>query len=225
MSSQCTVDSDEDECRLPADTLLILQQFLHEKGVREKLEQVGEDTQSGFEENWQLSQFWYNSETKEKLTFVVKSINADLELAGTESYVALVSCPSLYHHVKDTSKNVTLFEFDERFASIGSDFHHFDYNRAVEDDYLDIFKNKFDVIIADPPFLSEECIEKISIVVRKIAKTKCKIILCSGYAVHEWATKYLSLDLYNFKPEHERNLGNEFSSYANFNLDDVLQKM
>lgn len=117
---------------------------------------------------------------------------------------------------------VTLFEFDQRFESVGSAFHHFDYKRAIEEDYLDECKESFDIILADPPFLAEECIEKLGIVVRKIAKPDCKVVLCSGYVVREWAEKHLKLELCKFEPEHERNLGNQFSSYANFNLDQVL---
>ncbi|XP_058819104.1 protein-lysine N-methyltransferase CG9154 [Topomyia yanbarensis] len=222
MSSQGTGESDEDECRLPADTMLVLQQFLYEKEMREH---TGELVQNDFEENWQLSQFWYNTQTKERLTFVVKYFREHFESVGIEPCVALVSCPSLYSHIKAVHNDVTLFEFDERFTSIGSNFRHFDYNRAIEEDYLDDFREKFDIVIADPPFLSEECIEKISIVVRKISKKDCKIILCSGFVVREWAKKHLTLDICKFKPEHERNLGNEFSSYANFNLDDVLAKV
>lgn len=120
------------------------------------------------------------------------------------------------------SLSVTLFEFDQRFASIGEDFKHFDYNRATEDGYLEEFRESFDLIIADPPFLSEECIEKMGTVVRRIAKPDCRTVLCSGRAVQEWAKKFLGLDICKFEPQHERNLGNEFASYANFDLDSVL---
>lgn len=89
---------------------------------------------------------------------------------------------------------------------------------------MEEYVETFDLIIADPPFLSEECIEKMGIVVRKISKPSCKTILCSGYVVHDWAKRYLNLEICKFEPQHERNLGNEFSSYANFDLDSVLAK-
>lgn len=212
-------DSDDDDCRLPADTLAVLQEFLKEKELREQAEQSREKTGTDFEEDWQLSQFWYNTSTKEKLASVVRNLRKSL---GDGLRVALLSAPSLYQHVKAVADNVTLFEFDQRFESVGSAFHHFDYKRAIEEDYLDEFKESFDIIVADPPFLAEECIEKLGIVVRKIAKPDCKVVLCSGYVVREWAEKHLKLELCKFEPEHERNLGNQFSSYANFNLDQVL---
>lgn len=222
-SAQCQTESDDDECRLPADTLLALQQFLQEKELRERAEETGNLTENGdFEENWQLSQFWYNNDTKEKLASVVHHFKEKSTSKEKELRVALLSSPSLYSHVKNVAENVTLFEFDERFASIGSDFRHFDYNRAIEDDYLKEFSETFDLIIADPPFLSEECIEKMGIIVRKISKPSCRTVLCSGYSVRDWAKRFLNLDICKFEPQHKRNLGNEFSSYANFDLDSVL---
>lgn len=215
-------DESDDECQLPADTLLVLQQFLQEKELREKAEVGDLVGNRDFEENWQLSQFWYDDSTKEKLASIVQHFKEQFAAEGKELRVALLSSPSLYHHAKNVAENVTLFEFDMRFASIGSDFQHFDYNRAVENDYLDEFREAFDLIIADPPFLSEECIEKLGITVRKISKPSCRTILCSGYAVRDWAKKFLNLNICKFEPQHERNLGNQFSSYANFDLDSVV---
>lgn len=215
-------DNEEDDYRIPPDTMLILQEFLREKELREKAEQAGEPDGTVFEEDWQLSQFWYNTSTKEKLTSVVSHFGKHAENQSNDLRVALLSSPSLYHHIKKVNEKVTLFEFDNRFASIGPDFHPFDYKRAIEDNYFDDFRKSFDVIIADPPFLSEECIEKVGMIVRKIGKPDAKVVLCSGYAVRDWAKKFLNLVMCEFEPEHERNLGNKFASYANFNLDEIL---
>ncbi|XP_053694320.1 protein-lysine N-methyltransferase CG9154 [Sabethes cyaneus] len=219
------MDSDDD-CSLPADTMLILQQFLKERNLHQKAEQMKEHSADDIQENWQLSQFWYDTDTKEKLASVVNYFRRQsLGVPKTEPRVALLSCPSLYNHVKAINKDVTLFEFDQRFEAIGADFIHFDYNKAINDDYMDEFRHAFDLVIADPPFLSEECIQKVSTVIKKIANVDCKIILCSGHAVCDWAFKYLDLNICKFEPHHERNLGNEFISYANFDLDEILAKV
>jgi 16S rRNA G966 N2-methylase RsmD len=71
---------------------------------------------------------------------------------------------------------VTLFEFDKRFAVYGKDFILYDYNTP-----LDIpchFARNFDVVVVDPPFLSEECLNKTAVTVKFLAKHK--IILCTG---------------------------------------------
>lgn len=81
----------------------------------------------------------------------------------------------------------------------------------------------FDLIIADPPFLSEECITKVTKIIKNLLKPEAKIIFCSGEVVESWLTANLNIKKCNFRPEHERNLGNEFVSYANFNLDNFVK--
>lgn len=71
---------------------------------------------------------------------------------------------------------MTLFEFDKRFAIYGEDFVSYDYNAPL--DIPQNFGGKFDVVVADPPFLSEECLTKTAITVKFLAKHK--IILCTG---------------------------------------------
>lgn len=39
-------------------------------------------------------------------------------------------------------------------------------------------RENFDVVFADPPFLSEECLTKTAVTVKFLAKDK--IVLCSG---------------------------------------------
>uniref|UniRef100_A0A182P8C5 Protein-lysine N-methyltransferase n=1 Tax=Anopheles epiroticus TaxID=199890 RepID=A0A182P8C5_9DIPT len=251
--------SDDEACVLPADTMLILQQFLHNKALKERAEEAGTEPEGCFEENWstiltiyvssylqQLSQFWYNEETKQKLALIVKRLQ---EANKSETFnVALLSAPSAFKHVVNENKHgmlsdynicwevlyplnpnavsiaAMLFEFDERFASYGDNFQQYDYNKAFDAGYMDAYASRFDLIIVDPPFLSEECIEKIGAIVKKISKQDTKIVLCSGAVVQDWAKKYIGVSLCEFRPEHDRNLGNEFRSYANFDLDSILNK-
>ncbi|XP_053666412.1 protein-lysine N-methyltransferase CG9154 [Anopheles marshallii] len=212
--------SDEEDCVLPADTMLILQQFLQEKALKERSEEAGVEPEGCFEENWQLSQFWYNEGTKQKLAFIVRKLQ-EQDFSNTFR-VALLSAPSAFKHVLNENKQAVLFEFDERFASYGDNFQQYDYNKAFDSEYMDAFAGQFDLVIADPPFLSEECIEKMGAIVKKITKQNAKIILCSGAVVRDWAKEHLGLHMCQFRPEHERNLGNEFCSFANFDLDSVL---
>ncbi|XP_050078420.1 protein-lysine N-methyltransferase CG9154 [Anopheles maculipalpis] len=214
--------SDDEACVLPADTMLILQQFLQEKESKERSEKAGAEPAGCFEENWQLSQFWYNEKTKQKIALIVRNLQD--ESTSDTFQVALLSAPSAFKHVVNENQQAMLFEFDERFASYGDNFQQYDYNRAYDAGYMDAFADKFDLIIADPPFLSEECIEKIGAIVKKISKQNAKIVLCSGAVVQEWAKEHLGVRLCQFRPEHERNLGNEFHSYANFDLDSILNK-
>ncbi|XP_013101301.2 protein-lysine N-methyltransferase CG9154 [Stomoxys calcitrans] len=216
---------DDDEVTLPADTLAILQQFLVEKAQREQEEMEKIEKKAGkdaeFEEDWQLSQFWYSQSTKETLGAVVTQLVGD----SKEFSIALLSCPSLYGTIKEIHENVKIFEYDKRFSAYGDDFVFYDFNEADSEHYLKDLWHQFDLIIADPPFLSEECITKISKIIANLLKPQHnKIIFCSGEVVEPWLTKSLpGVKKCNFQPQHERNLGNEFVSYANFNLDDYVK--
>ncbi|XP_055377323.1 protein-lysine N-methyltransferase CG9154 [Condylostylus longicornis] len=206
----------DEEIALPPDTLRILNQFLAEKELKEKLEDdliKKQDAEAKIEENWQLSQFWYNEKTKNDLTKIIQNL-----IKSEDTRIALLSCPSIYKTVKAIHKCTKIFEYDERFSVYGSDFVHYDINNAEIEDYLQEYSNLFDIIIADPPFLSEDCIQNISLIVKKLAKPDTKILFCSGAVVETFVLKYLGLTKQSYKPEHERNLGNEFVTYANFNI-------
>lgn len=73
---------------------------------------------------------------------------------------------------------VILFEFDRRFKAFGPSFQFYDYNEpeTIPDEYL----GAFSVVVADPPFLSEECLKKVAVTVKKIVEKNGKIILCTG---------------------------------------------
>ncbi|XP_030377632.1 protein-lysine N-methyltransferase CG9154 [Scaptodrosophila lebanonensis] len=211
----------DDDLTLPADTMAILNEFLAERAQREQEEEqrivnkTGKDAH--FEEDWQLSQFWYSESTKVSIGKVVATLLT--EAGATDFRIALLSCPSLYATIKDIHGNVNIFEYDQRFGAYGTDFVHYDFN-AADEDYLQNYHNSYDLVIADPPFLSEECISKMSVIIRNLQRTsESKVIFCSGEVVEKWLTACLPVRKCQFQPEHERNLGNEFVSYANFNLD------
>lgn len=110
--------------------------------------------------------------------------------------MALVSCPSLYTKFKEKSGSnesklssqfsieqycrylflVKVFEFDKRFSQFGDDFIFYDYNFPLN--VPENFKQYFDLVIADPPFLSDECLTKTAETIKYLSKDK--IILCTG---------------------------------------------
>lgn len=135
--------------------------------------------------------------------------------------MALLSCPSLFETIRAILDNVKIFEYDERFSKHGSDFVHYDYNLGEDDDYLKDHHKSYDVIILDPPFLSEECLTKSMNIVDRLKKENSLIILNTGSIQRELASKY-ELKESNFKPKHKKNLSNEFSSFANFDMDKYL---
>ncbi|XP_011173472.1 EEF1A lysine methyltransferase 1 [Solenopsis invicta] len=212
-------DSDDDQPQLSSSTLAALQEFLKEKEERENLlKRISEEDQvpdTPFDEDWQLSQFWYNDDTIE--AFVQGALNS----TPTNGRIALVSCPTLYSRLKREcgERQIRLFEYDSRFKIFGADFIQYDYKFP-----LDVPRNmssQFDLVIADPPFLSEECLTKSAVTIKFL--TKRNIVLCTGAIMAELAERLLDVRKCDFIPGHKNNLANEFYCYSNFNFDKNLK--
>lgn len=93
--------------------------------------------------------------------------------------VACISCPSLFkalQPLKEETLETVLFEFDTRFSVYLPNFVHYDYNKplAVPAE----MKQQFDLVVADPPFLNEECLSKIAQTMKHLGKEK--LLLCTG---------------------------------------------
>jgi len=128
---------------------------------------------------------------------------------------------------------VTLFEFDERFAAYGSDFCFYDYKNPLK--LPQEMAGSFDIVVADPPFLSEECLTKTAVTIRFL--TKHKVLLCTGEifwcslrinltdfylagaTMTELADRLLQVKQLKYIPEHKNNLGNEFRCFSNYGCD------
>lgn len=93
--------------------------------------------------------------------------------------IACVSSPTAYKRIRELKpEGVTVYclEYDERFKVFGEDFVFYDYKEPLR--LPADFKNSFDIVIADPPFLSEECLCKTAMTVKYLMKEK--IIICTG---------------------------------------------
>ncbi|KAL5009635.1 hypothetical protein ScPMuIL_011940 [Solemya velum] len=207
-------DSDSDPPTLPPDTLAILQEFYKENDLKkEKLLEAQhgtthvEDLQ--LNEDWQLSQFWYDDRTATRLAEEAVSI------AGLQGRIACLCSPTAYKKIrvlKPESCTSICFEYDERFGVYGSDFVFYDYKEPLK--LPQEMKQSFDVVIADPPFLSEECLLKTAQTIRFLAKDK--VVLCTGAVMEELAYRLLSVKPCIFVPTHTSGLQNKFSCYCNY---------
>lgn len=81
------------------------------------------------------------------------------------------------HNQTDLSNDIYLFEYDKRFHELFQE-HYIYYNYNDPLNVAEKFKSYFDVVLADPPYLSEECLEKTVQTIKMIAKGN--IILCTG---------------------------------------------
>ena len=238
VEQQKNLDDDED-VQLSSYALQALQEFLQQKQSEESGEtqkEISEDwvlkqilNKSGFLNSiaifQKLSQFWYDKATTETLAKEVIELGNSYRQKGAEKFsVAFISCPTLFQHlVKNCNLdrsffNLKLFEYDNRFQVYGSDFIFYDYNQPLAFEGAAEAKQTYDLVIADPPYLSQECFIKTSITIKSLAKSNdAKFIVCSGAVMADLISRCLNnTRLVKFEPRHENNLGNEFRCYANY---------
>merc|ERR1719443_1096527 len=160
---QAQLEEEEEEAGPTAVTALQL-----DDQTQQQLRHVSED--------WQLSQFWYTEST------AIALAKEALAAAGENGRVACVSCPTLYKALVDvvkdeaasggaeacadsstpsvgspSSRRAIVLEFDRRFAKWGADFVFYDYKDDSIPELPVDWRNSFDVVVCDPPFLTEDC--------------------------------------------------------------------
>ncbi|KAF3843512.1 hypothetical protein F7725_002361 [Dissostichus mawsoni] len=179
-------DSDEDAPALSAHTLAALQDFYRDTSSSSASDQftvgaVGED--------------WLAEEAVRE--------------AGEGGRIACVSAPSVYQKLKQGSVSgsdrvsAVVLEYDRRFSTYGEDFLFYDYNEPLA--LSNAPPQSFDFVIADPPYLSEECLTKVAQTVKYLSKGK--VLLC---------TELLDVKMCSFLPKHNKNLSNEFRCFVNY---------
>ncbi|KAL9230817.1 hypothetical protein vseg_006117 [Gypsophila vaccaria] len=169
------------------------------------------------QEDWRLSQFWYSPDTATAVAAEVFSlITAHFSDADAPS-VACIACPTLFAYLKKMYQNMSaqLLEYDKRFQQYGSDFTFYDYN--LPEELPQDMKHTYQIVVADPPYLSEECLEKVAQTIAFLAQPgKFFLLLLTGAVQKERAAKLLGLRSCGFRPEHSSKLGNEFRLFTNY---------
>ena len=105
--------------------------------------------------------------------------------------IACVSSPTAYKKIREMKPQSCVakcMEFDERFRIYGDDFVFYNFNDPLN--FPVEWQKSFDIVIADPPFLSEDCLNKTAISVRFLAKDK--IILCTGEFIYIFCSSYIT---------------------------------
>jgi len=150
---------------------------------------------------------------------------------GESRKVALISAPTTYvalqKHFPEVlqSGNVKLFEFDTRFSALASkDFVYYDFNSPLKfvtgDEKVGVsgLREQFDLVMADPPYLDDNCLTKTSISIKYLSKEGAKIVLCTGAIMGDLARRLLGLEMcQHWEPKHQNNLANEFKCFTNYN--------
>ncbi|KAL2081100.1 hypothetical protein ACEWY4_022953 [Coilia grayii] len=206
-------DSDDDVPQLSAATLAALQEFYDEQKMGQ--EQANDIYSVGaVEEDWGMSQFWYNEETATRLA------EEAIQQAGKGGRIACLSCPSVYQRLRKgdlegvSDVTAVVLEYDRRFSVYGDEFVFYDYNNPLALPENICPPQSFNIVIADPPYLSEECLSKVAVTVNFLSKGKT--LLCTGAIMEEHANKLMDLKMCSFLPKHSHNLANEFRCYTNY---------
>ncbi|KAK6455074.1 putative N6-adenine methyltransferase-domain-containing protein [Scheffersomyces xylosifermentans] len=233
------MDSDDEPLTLSAHALAALSEFKTEEKERlEKFEAMYKSSEEQFDKNqtisidvfqedWQLSQFWYTDMTAATLG------RALLDGADSTTVVVIASAPSVYAAIKNfapedvPTEHIYLLEFDDRFRVLGGPhFSKYDYN--YPEDIPEHLRNKCHRLLIDPPFLEPECQTKSAqaaknlLVKDKNEKTtggdlKFKLITSTGERMKEVVQRnYPDTKQTNYYPEHKNGLSNEFRCYASF---------
>jgi hypothetical protein len=201
--------------QLSPETLAALMEFYEEKNIN-----IKEDNYDKIDEDWELSQFWYTKETADN---IIKLI-ANYAEKNKKVNIALLCTPSLYRaYLRNKNQmenlNVALFEFDERFSIFKDAFNFYDLNKPLDIDK--IHNKKYDIIVADPPFLNEETIHKVSETMRLISNENGIKIFITGIQVEDSIIKeFPELKLTNIKIEHDKKrLQNPFGFFCAIDLE------
>lgn len=102
-----------------------------------------------------------------------------------------MSAPSVYQKLKqgvvDGSDRVSsvVLEYDRRFAAYGDEFIFYDYNEPLSLP-SGVAPRSFDIVLADPPYLSEECLNKVAKTIKYL--TRGKVLLCTGGTTCKYST-------------------------------------
>lgn len=98
--------------------------------------------------------------------------------------IACISCPTLFTkllEIRPPNVELVLLEYDRRFEVYGELFCYYDYNHPLNLPEK-LTKNSYGLVVADPPFLSEECLRKTAETIKYL--TNDKIFLCTGDPTH-----------------------------------------
>ena len=203
--------------QLSPETLAALMEFYDEKN-KTKIEEDGFEK---IDEDWELSQFWYTKETADNIILLI----GKYAKKHKKENIALLCAPSLYRAYlrnKDELENLNfaLFEYDKRFSIFGEGFNFYDLNKPLEIDSK--HHKKYDIIVADPPFLNKETIQKVAESMKLVSNEGSMKIFITGLQVQDAVIEeFPELKLRDdIKIEHDKQrLQNPFGLFCAVDLE------
>lgn len=130
---------------------------------------------------------------------------------GTSARVAFLSTPSLYFSLNEQDrKQCTLFDFD---TSLGATSYNYNNPTNIDAELHHIF----DVIVVDPPFITQSVWESYAITVALLGVKENPHIICTTVEANASLMERLfQCKLTRFQPSIPK-LVYQYNTYANFN--------
>ena len=203
--------------QLSPETLAALMEVYNEKN-NVKIEEDGFEK---IDEDWELSQFWYTKETADNIILLI----GNYAIRHKKENIALLCAPSLYRaYLRNKDKleglNFALFEYDKRFSIFGDNFNFYDLNKPTEID--EKHYKKYDILVADPPFLNKETVQKVAESMKLLANGESLKIFITGLQVKDAVVgEFPELKLREeIKIEHDKQrLQNPFGLFCAVDLE------
>ncbi|KAJ1799542.1 Protein-lysine N-methyltransferase efm5 [Coemansia sp. RSA 2399] len=170
-------------------------------------------TMDYFQEDWQLSQFWYDDTTAEFIA------SRALENTDDGEYIAFISSPTAYvafNKLASENSNAFVFEYDTRFDVFKDQFVFYDFNKPLKFPRASELKGKFKFIVADPPFLNKDCLSQTIETAKFLAADDAKIMINTGAVMEKLANELVGARITKFYPAHRGGLSNKFFCYSTF---------
>jgi EEF1A lysine methyltransferase 1 len=114
---------------------------------------------------------------------------------------------------------VYLFEYDSRCERLVTDpekFIKYDYNAPLQ--FPAFLSGKVDRVLADPPFLSDECLMRTAMTVRVLLKKSgSRTMVCTGQKMEDLLPKlFPGVRRVEFEPRHKGGLANAFACFMDW---------
>ncbi|VDN28304.1 unnamed protein product [Gongylonema pulchrum] len=123
-------------------------------------------------------------------TLSAEAIAALAEFYAEKNALTKTTVDEDWQRITSGHATVRLFEYDRRFLwKFPEEFVFYDYNEPLK--IQEDCRNAFDLVVIDPPFLSDECLVKMAQTVRMLASgCQSKLLICTGAAMTDLVSFY-----------------------------------
>jgi 16S rRNA G966 N2-methylase RsmD len=123
-----------------------------------------------------------------------------------------------------THPKIYLFEYDSRFERLVTKpdgFVNYDYNNPLR--IPAALRGKVDRVLADPPFLSDECLTRTAMSVRSLLKKEeGRTMVCTGQKMEDMVPRlFPGVRKVEFEPKHKGGLANAFACFMDWKGKDI----